>query len=72
MTLMRGVQAGHTRALRDLLQDQRVMRAAMTEMTKEKITPSEVEVLHGDMSKLPVEVSEIRGRLEIVEARDQH
>jgi hypothetical protein len=44
----------------------------MTEMAKEKITPSEVEVLHGDMSKLQVEVSEIRGRLEIVEARDQH
>jgi hypothetical protein len=71
VTVMRGTQAGHTKALRDVVQDGRMLRAAISDVAKENIMPGEIEVLHQDVSKLQLDVSEIRGRLEIVEGRDQ-
>jgi hypothetical protein len=79
MTLLRqdvaGIRVtlgGHTTTLRDRLQDMRILRAAIFEMAKEKITPGEIEILHEDMSKLQIEVSELKSRLEVVEAQNQN
>ena len=72
VTVMRGTQAGHTKVLREVVQDVRMLRAAISDVAKENIMPGEIEVLHEDVSKLQLDVSEIKGRLEIVESREEH
>jgi hypothetical protein len=72
VTVIRGTHAGQTKALRGLVQDGRMLRAAISDMAKENIMPGEIEVLHEDVSKLQVDILEMKGRLEIVESRDQN
>ena len=63
--------SGHTRTVRDLLQEARIMRASVSRIAKKKVMPEEVEALHNDVTTLQIEVSEIKARLDTVEGRDQ-
>jgi hypothetical protein len=69
---IRVAQAGHGNTLHILLQDTRMLRAALNDVAKESVTPGEVEALHEDLSRLQQQVSELTARLAIVEGRDQH
>jgi len=67
VTTMRGPIIGQAKSNHYLLHDIRLMRAAMTDLAKEKITPGEIEVLHDDVSKLHAAVYEVKGRLDLLE-----
>src|SRR5258708_16653085 len=59
----------HTRTLDILLQEGRLLRAAVNDIAKENVTPGEVEAIHHDLNRLRHEVSELTVRVEMIEER---
>jgi len=67
---IRVAQAAQGNTLHILLQDTRMLRAALNDVAKENVTPGEVEALHEDLSRLQQQVSHLNARLAVVESRD--
>jgi len=61
----------HSRTLDILLQERRLLRAAVNDFAKENVTPGEVEAIHHDLNRLPHEVSELTVRVEMIEEREK-
>ncbi len=59
----------HSRTLDILLQEGRLLRAAVNDFAKENVTPGEVEAIHHDLNRLRHEVSELTVRVEMIEER---
>jgi len=59
----------HSRTLEILLQEGRLLRAAVNDFAKENVTPGEVEAIHHDLNRLRHEVSELTVRVEMIEER---
>jgi ubiquinone biosynthesis protein UbiJ len=59
----------HSRTLDKLLQEGRLLRAAVNDFAKENVTPGEVEAIHHDLNRLRHEVSELTVRVEMIEER---
>ena len=59
----------HSRTLDILLQESRLLRAAVNDFAKENVTPGEVEAIHHDLNRLRHEVSELTVRVEMIEER---
>jgi chromosome segregation ATPase len=70
-TITRGAVSGHASTVRNLLQEARVMRMAVGDIAKEKITPGEIDVLHEDVTRLHMQVSELKGRVQILEGHGE-
>src|SRR5258708_21625104 len=62
----------HTRTLDILLQEGRLLRAAVNDIAKENVTPGEVEAIHHDLNRLRHEMSALAVRVEELERRDRH
>src|SRR6266481_3165188 len=61
----------HSRTLDILLQEGRLLRAAVNDFAKENVTPGEVEAIHHDLNRLPQEVSALTVRVEMIEEREK-
>src|SRR5215813_38818 len=61
----------HTRTLNILLQEGRMVRAAVNDIARENVTPGEVEAIHHDLNQLRHDISALTARLEIIEERDR-
>ena len=61
----------HSRTLDILLQEGRLLRAAVNDFAKENVTPGEVEAIHHDLNRLRHEMSELAVRVEMIEEREK-
>lgn len=68
---MKTEQRSHSRTLSILLQEGRLMRAAVNDIAKENVTPGEMEAVHDDLTQLRREVDNLTVRLEAVEERNK-
>ena len=59
----------HSRTLDILLQEGRLLRAAVNDFAKDNVTPGEVEAIHHDLNRLRHEMSELTVRVEMIEER---
>jgi ubiquinone biosynthesis protein UbiJ len=64
-------QRAHSRTLGVLLQEARLLRAAVNDIVKENVTPGEMEAVHDDLTQLRQEVDLLTARLEVVEERQK-
>ena len=64
-------QRSHARTLNILVQEGRLVRAAVNDVAKENVTPGEMEAVHDDLTQLRREVDSLTARLEIVEERQK-
>src|SRR5262249_25839672 len=59
----------HTRTLNILLQEGRMVRAAVNDIARENVTPGEVEAIHHDLNQLRHDISALPARHKITEER---
>jgi len=64
-------QRAHSRTLGVLLQEARLLRAAVNDIAKENVTSGEMEAVHDDLTQLRQEVDLLTARLEVVEERQK-
>jgi ubiquinone biosynthesis protein UbiJ len=70
-TAIRTEQRTHTRTLGILLQEGRLMRAAVNDIAKENVTSGEMEAVHDDLTQLRQEVDGLTVRIEMIEERQK-
>lgn len=68
---MKTEQRTQTRTLGILLQEGRLMRAAVNDIAKDDVTPGEMEAVHDDLTQLRQEVDGLTVRVEIIEERQK-
>ena len=61
----------HTRTMDILLQEGRLLRAAVNDIAKENVTPGEVKAIHHDLNRLQHEMSALAVRVEMIEEREK-
>jgi hypothetical protein len=71
LTAVKIEQRSHSRTLNILVQEGRLVRAAVNDIAKENVTPGEMEAVHDDLTQLRREVDSLTARLEIVEERQK-
>jgi ubiquinone biosynthesis protein UbiJ len=64
-------QRSHSRTLNILVQEGRMVRAAVNDIAKENVTPGEMEAVHEDLTQLRREIDSLTARLEMVEERQK-
>lgn len=64
---MKAEQRTQGRTVGIMLQDIRLLRAAVNDIAKENVTPGEMEAVHHDLTKLRLEIDGLTTRLETVE-----
>jgi hypothetical protein len=70
-TAIKTEQRTHSRTLGILLQEGRLMRAAVNDIAKENVTPGEMEAVHDDLTQLRQEVDGLTVRIEMIEERQK-
>jgi hypothetical protein len=70
-TAIKTEQRTHSRTLGVLLQEGRLMRAAVNDIAKENVTPGEMEAVHDDLTQLRQEVDGLTVRIEMIEERQK-
>jgi ubiquinone biosynthesis protein UbiJ len=71
LTAVKTEQRAHSRTLGVLVQEGRLLRAAVNDIAKENVTPGEMEAVHEDLTQLRQEVDLLTARLEVVEERQK-
>jgi ubiquinone biosynthesis protein UbiJ len=71
LTAVKTEERAHSRTLGVLLQEARLLRAAVNDIAKENVTPGEMEAVHDDLTQLRQEVDLLTARLEVVEERQK-
>jgi ubiquinone biosynthesis protein UbiJ len=71
LTAVKTEQRSHSRTLNILVQEGRLVRAAVNDIAKENVTPGEMEAVHNDLTQLRREVDTLTARIEIVEERQK-
>jgi ubiquinone biosynthesis protein UbiJ len=71
LTAVKTEERGHSRTLGILLQEARLLRAAVNDIAKENVTPGEMEAVHDDLTQLRQEVDLLTARLEVLEERQK-
>jgi ubiquinone biosynthesis protein UbiJ len=66
-TAMKTEQRTHSRTLGIVLQEGRLMRAAVNDIAKENVTSGEMEAVHDDLTQLRQEVDGLTVRIEMIE-----
>jgi ubiquinone biosynthesis protein UbiJ len=68
---LKTVQRTQSRTLGILLQEGRLIRAAVNDIAKENVTPGEMEAVHDDLTQLRQEVDGLTVRIEMIEERNK-
>lgn len=71
LTAVKTEQRSYSRTLNILVREGRLVRAAVNDIAKEKVTPGEMEAVHDDLTQLRREVDSLTARIEIVEERQK-
>lgn len=71
MTSVKSELRVHSRTLDVLLQEGRLLRAAVNDIAKENVTPGEVEAIHHDLNRLRHEMSALTVRVDMIEEREK-
>lgn len=71
MTTVKTELRVHSRTLDVLLQEGRLLRAAVNDIAKENVTPGEVEAIHHDLNRLRHDMSSLTVRVDMIEEREK-
>jgi ubiquinone biosynthesis protein UbiJ len=71
-SVFRTEQRTQSRTLNILLQEGRMVRAAVNDLAKENVTPGEMEAVHEDLNRLRLEMDSVITRIEQLEERDEN
>jgi hypothetical protein len=69
-TIMRATLSGQANTLHDLLHESRMMRAALSDMARKRLRARST-FLHEDVTRLHMQVSELKGRVQILEGHGE-
>jgi hypothetical protein len=70
MTTVQTELRAHSRTLEVLLQEGRLLRAAVNDIAKENVTRGEVEAIHYDLNRLRHDMSALTVRVDMIEERE--
>ncbi len=71
MTTVKTELRVHSRTLDIMLQEGRLLRAAVNDIAKEMSPPGEVEAIHHDLSRLRHDMSALTVRVDMIEEREK-